>query len=171
MLWKYLKTHLPHQLQSKLVCISWIIARSWAIHKSSWRKPDCEFVKKLLPIKWLNKELWIILSNTLLKMGSKRQDNNFLINYLLLFYEQELHFLFLAGNSCCFIVVSNTDIRDKATKSPQTCIIFIEVLSQSYTLFASNVFMKKLILTSVLYANCGSAVPCLLAYILTLRNN
>ena len=35
-------------LLSKLVCISWTIDKSWAIHESPGRKPDCQGVKSLL---------------------------------------------------------------------------------------------------------------------------
>ena len=52
------------------VCISCIIDRSWAIHESTGRRPDCEEVQSSLLWKWLNKELYITLSKILLKMGS-----------------------------------------------------------------------------------------------------
>ena len=35
-------------LLTKLVCNSWIMARSWAIHESPGRKLDCESVKKFV---------------------------------------------------------------------------------------------------------------------------
>ena len=58
-------------LISNAVCISCIIESSWAIHESPGRKPDREEAKSLLLWKWLNRKLLIILSNILLKMGSK----------------------------------------------------------------------------------------------------
>ena len=42
-------------LLSKLVFISWIMDKSWAIHESPGKKTDCEGVKSLLLTKWLNR--------------------------------------------------------------------------------------------------------------------
>ena len=42
-------------LLSKLICISWIIDKSWAIHEFPGRKSDCKGVKSLLLTEWLTK--------------------------------------------------------------------------------------------------------------------
>ena len=79
------------------------------------------------------------------------------------------NFFHKSRNFFSFKVVANNNKRGKAIGSPQICIIFIEILSQSCALFALKVFMisdisfwltgKELILTFILYANWSSVFP------------
>ena len=101
--------------------------------------------------------------------------SDFLSILFFFFCGQEPTFAFfrMSGDFFSFDAVSNNSIGGKAIGSTQICIIFMEILPQPFVVSASKVFMisdisfwltwKELVLTSVLYPNCGSVFPLLIS--------